>query len=316
MGWEEITQEDGGHRSIDKVEADSLVSRAALDFIDLRASTAEPFFAFVSFGAPHTPYPHPPRFDRMYGGVRTPRNAAFNEGDVSDKPRWVRQRARFSKREVRAIDGQYRRALRSLVRVDDFVGEATDLLETKGALQNTYILFYTDNGVHTGYHRLPYGKMTPYETDMVFPMSIRSPGIEPGSVTRKLTSNVDIAPTIADLAQADVPRFVDGRSIVPLFAGDPTSWRTTAFSEFRRLPLESGTPGSLPSWYAVRTEDHSYIEYSTGETEYYDVESVPVNAENLDATLNGDQRALLRAKIRAFKNCGAGTTECRVPEGY
>jgi arylsulfatase A-like enzyme len=114
-------------------------------------------------------------------------------------------------RTLRRCQG-YRNGLRSLMRVDRFIGDAFDLLRRKGEMDNTYFVFYTDNGAHFGQHRFEHGKLQPYEEDVNFPLYVRGPGIPRGVVKPELVGNHDIAPTLADMAGADVPNFVDGRS--------------------------------------------------------------------------------------------------------
>src|SRR5829696_4533855 len=114
-------------------------------------------------------------------------------------------------RTLRRCQG-YRNGLRSLMRVDRFIGDAFDLLRRKGEMDNTYFVFYTDNGTHFGQHRFEHGKLQPYEEDVNFPLYVRGPGIPRGVVKPELIGNHDIAPTLADMAGADVPNFVDGRS--------------------------------------------------------------------------------------------------------
>jgi N-acetylglucosamine-6-sulfatase len=159
---------------------------------------------------------HPSAYDSMFEGVRAPRKGgAFNEHDVSDKPSYIQ---RLAKRDADNVDERYRDALRSLVDVDKFVGDAVAKLEAAGELDDTYIFFFTDNGSHDGYHRMGYGKRTPYEEDIRFPLVIRGPGEDVGA-TQKLVTNTDLAPTIAELARTQANQ--DGRSLTPLFgSGD------------------------------------------------------------------------------------------------
>jgi N-acetylglucosamine-6-sulfatase len=306
MGW---TRFSDGKRTWDTTaqKAEATVARKALQYVEEAEASGEPYMAWAAFGAPHADYPHPKRLDEEYRSVRSPRTDAFNEADVSDKPRFVSSRPRLSAKGVKTVDEKYRDALRSLVNVDRFLGDA---LDTVG--EDTYVFFYTDNGVHTGYHRLPYGKRTPYESDMVFPMAVKGPGVEAGT-TKKLVGNHDLAPTFADLTGGRIPEGVDGRSIRPLFGGNPAEWRDALLSEYVR---EGNDPAGVPTWWAVRTESETYVEYKTDERELYDIVSDPDNSDNLLAPGSAGGARDLPVRLETLKGCGAEkTTSCQEAEG-
>ena len=89
-------------------------------------------------------------------------------------------------------------------------------LRVSGQLDNTYIVFTSDNGFHLGQHRLPAGKQTAYDTDIHVPLLIRGPGITAGTHVAQLTGNVDLAPTFEAMAGVPAPTFTDGRSLLGL----------------------------------------------------------------------------------------------------
>jgi arylsulfatase A-like enzyme len=229
-GWDEMKLRKFNRymRASTLNQGDTRTGEAAMEFMAQEAD--EPFFVFASFWAPHNPYYYPGRYKGLFQDVQVPRTPNMNEADVSDKPRYVRTQKR---RDMREIDAKYRGALRSLEPVDEFVGASAELLKARGEWDNTYVIFYTDNGTHTGYHRLSYGKHTPYEEDLVFPMAVRGPGIASGSSTNLLIGNHDIAPTLAHLASAEVPSTVDGRSLAPLLTDGhtPDSWRDVVLTQ-------------------------------------------------------------------------------------
>src|SRR5215211_4176235 len=176
--------------------------------------------------------------------------------------------------------------------------------------ENTYVFFWTDNGTHNGDHRLSYGKRTPYEQDINFPLVVRGPGIQQGT-SEKLVGNHDIAPTIADLADVDAPEFVDGRSIVPLFEGEPAQWREALLSE-SALGFKAGAP----PWNALRTEDGTYVEDQSGERELYDLSADPYQTDNLLSPGGSGDARNLPARLETLKGCGAEkTTTCAEAEG-
>ena len=95
-----------------------------------------------------------------------------------------------------------------------------DTLGAMGRLRNTYVIFTSDNGFFFGEHRLLGGKFLAYEPATHLPLLIRGPGIKPGSSTGELAANIDIAPTILELAGAEADKSIDGRSLVP-YMDDP-----------------------------------------------------------------------------------------------
>jgi N-acetylglucosamine-6-sulfatase len=310
-GWDEFSHyvkapggmvEFRGGKPVAESRVDSVVASQATRFLEQAGE--EPFFAFVSMRAPHAPYEHPGRYARLFKGVQAPRTPDMNEADVSDKPTYVSTLKPVGMRE---IDGNYRQALRSLQVTDRFVGDAIRILEEKDELHNTYIFFYTDNGTHLGYHRLPYGKRTPYERDVTFPLLVRGPGVEAGSVNSALIGNHDVAATLSELAGVQAPTDVDGRSFAPMLYGEAAPWREAILMQGR------GTRGSgMPPWFAVRTERWKYVAYENGERELYDLRADPYEVENLAGTMP-EVEDELSVRLETLKGCVAET--CRSAEG-
>ena len=278
-GWTALNDQ-GSQKTLDPQEADSLVANKALGFLSTRLDNAAPVFAFVNFGAMHEPYHYAQVDADKFKGENVPRTPSFNEDDVSDKPDYVRGLPKLSASEISALDSGYRKGLRSLMRVDRFIGDASDLLSRKGELDNTYFLFYTDNGVHFGQHRFEHGKLQPYQEDVNFPLIVRGPDIPHGVVDTELVGNHDIAPTLAKIAgvpDADIPDFVDGRSFLPLATGTATSWPRTA------ILSERETNDAPPNtWDMLRMRDKVYTRYEFGvvDKEYYDLTLDPYQVHN------------------------------------
>jgi arylsulfatase A-like enzyme len=258
-------------------EADSGVSKAALQFLDNRLGKRAPVFAYVNFGAEHKPYHHAKTDADKFKSARVPRTPAFNEKDVSDKPSDVRGLSRLTGSEISKLDRNYRKGLRSLMRVDRFVGNASSLLRRKGEMDNTYFVFYTDNGTHFGQHRFGHGKLQPYEEDVNFPLIVRGPGFEKrGAKSSKLVGNHDIAPTLADMGGANVPNFVDGRSFLPLAKDPNTAWPRTAI-----LSARETNNGSSNKWSMLRMRSKVYTRYGNSrEQEYYNLRRDPYQVHN------------------------------------
>lgn len=203
------------------------ITRNAVDQIERSAQGRRPFYLQLDYNAPHgdhQPPIGPEPTVRNYGRAdRTPipRSPSFNEADISDKPSFIRDRAeRLNGRELHRIRISYRKTLESLRDVDDGVRRIIGALRKTQQLENTYVIFLSDNGFFRGEHRLERAKFLPYEPAVHMPLLIRGPGVPKNSRSDELSANVDIAPTIAELARAQPTVPIDGRSLVP-FLRDP-----------------------------------------------------------------------------------------------
>jgi len=274
-----------------------------------------PFYLQLGLFAPHKPGDYAQKYADDFPDARVPHDPSFDEADVSDKPAYVRRQPRLTQAETNDLDALYRNQLRSLMTVDEAIRDITDALRSAGELHNTYIVFYTDNGLHLGHHRFLNGKNTPYRTDTRFPVIMRGPGIPANSRSYELASSNDLAPTLARMGGARVPGFVDGRSLLPVADGDPpANWRTALLSYHWRsdAPLQ---PGKKPEWWALMTGQRTYVEYETGERELYDLAADPYELENLlyNPTPESEAKAAeLSARLDALKNCAGGA--CREAE--
>jgi arylsulfatase A-like enzyme len=195
-----------------------------------------------------------------------------------------------------------------LTLVDRTIPGLIKRLRENGELDNTVIAFTSDNGYHMGQHRLEPGKNLPYEEDMKVPLVVRGPGITENVEKDELVLNNDLAPTFADLAGAQVPDFVDGRSFGALMQGNVT-WRSQFLFEGRAKEVDYGD--GLPPHTAIRTHRYKLIEYETGERELYDLEADPYELENI-AEQKPELEAELHTKLEALKVCSA--EECRTAE--
>jgi arylsulfatase A-like enzyme len=288
-----------------------VLSKLAEDFIRRAAHDPAPFFVFLSSYAPHAPARPAPRHQSEFAGLQAPRTPAFNEADVQDKIDSIRFNPIISDEEIESLDETYRNRLQSVQAVDEMIAHLVDVLGQTGQLENTYIIFSSDNGYHIGQHRLPAGKGTPYDEDIHVPFIVRGPGIPPGGlVSDYIAGNVDIAPTIAELAGV-IPVDIEGRSLVPLFNGadlpQGQSWRQAFLIEFYGYG-EGGAEasnthlvsfgsadgileppdldeilagGPLPQYIGLRTKDFLYVEYQHGFRELYDLTQDPYQLENI-----------------------------------
>ncbi len=213
-----------------------------------------PFFLQLSLAAAHGDWKPETRYANAFAGADPSHDPSFNEADVTDKPAWVQALPRLSAEEVAASDESKLRHYRTIRSVDDSVADIESALQAAGQLDNTVIIFMTDNGFQFAEHRWV-GKRCEYDVCLRSPFLVRYPGAS-GHVDGHLVSNVDVAPTIADLAGATPATPVDGVSLAPMLRGTaPPPWRDGVL-------IHNAADGSdtVPTWWGVRTADYAYVE--------------------------------------------------------
>jgi N-acetylglucosamine-6-sulfatase len=264
-----------------------VITRRAEEIVRRRAKSDQPFFLWTAYLAPHnggpredddpvgiyTPVPAPRHRD-VYAGRPLPRSAAFNEADVSDKPRGIRRRPRLDRSRRAAIRESWQQRRESLLAVDEGVAGIVGALRESGELENTVLIFTSDNGYLTGEHRAAAGKVLPYEPSIRVPLLIRGPGIPVRAHRSQLVWNGDLAPTILELAGARAPWVTDGESLLPFI-------RDAALDPQRSILLEAPPrhTGAI-RFTGLRTRRYLYVEHGTGETELYDLVRDPNELDN------------------------------------
>lgn len=249
--------------------------------------------------APHSPYAAPDRYDAMFGSVRYPRTPNFDEADVSDKYGLSSTRPRVDAEQQADIDRSFRERIRAVQVLDANVGALVRRLDAQGTLDNTYVLFTSDNGYNMGEHRLDIAKYNQFEETVGVPLMVRGPGIEAGSHVSELAGNIDLAPTIADITGTPTPDWVDGVSLLPLMDGTATRLSRehlllsrglipmekealSAVEEFPETVVVSPRRARLADFNAVVTKRWKLVDYinSTHE-ELYDLRTDPYELDNL-----------------------------------
>lgn len=163
-----------------------------------------------------------PRHKGEFADEELPEDPSYGEDDMRDKPAFLRRRPDLDASTTERITESYRGRLESLLAVDEAVEKLIGTLEKTGQLDNTYVLFTSDNGFFFGQHRVPTGKFLPHGASGQVPMLMRGPGLKAGVHSGELTSNADLAATIADIGGADPDLPLDGRSMLP-YGRDPNS---------------------------------------------------------------------------------------------
>ena len=162
--------------------------------------------------------------------------------------------------------------------VDDSVGQVLDWLDREGLTDETIVIYTTDNGWYLGDHGL-YDKRFMYEPGLRVPLIARGPGIRAGHTPDQFVANIDIAPTIVDLAGLPVPDEMQGRSVAPLLRGErPADWRTSVYYRYYHDPGDHNTRAH----YGVRTATHKLIHYWKKDAwELFDLVKDPTEQHNL-----------------------------------
>jgi len=220
-------------------EVDVVAAEAVRQIAETAGDTA-PLFMVVSPFSPHYPHVPPDRYKATYGDLALPMPPNFNEPDIADKPGW-RQPPPMDPAAIATLTADYRSRAGQLRAVDDLVGDIVKALSEAGRLEDTYIVFTSDNGYAEGQHRTPKEKSVGYEEVARVPLFIRGPGIPAGEVRDQIVNNLDLTATIVDWAGAVASRPLDGRSLVPVLADADAPWRTMM------LVQGATTPGANPN---------------------------------------------------------------------
>ena len=316
------------------------MTRRALDAI-ASSTPGGPFYLQVDYIAPHGDHRQPigpePAQRHYDSAINTPLpkpRGLFNEGNISDKPSFIRDQANYlDPVTIRRIKREYQKSLESLRAVDDGIGLVVDALRAAGELRNTYLFVTSDNGFFFGEHRLERSKFLPYEPAAHLPLFVRGPGIRPNSTSAELTGNIDLAPTIIELARARATRGFDGRSLVR-FWRDPSlrTRRPILLESFakatdidgdgdidfrrdvgRRDRPQAGISIAAPveNYLGIRMGPYKYLEYETGDRELYDLSKDPKELNNrITYPRYRRVRARLRYLLQQLENCRG--RECRV----
>ncbi len=249
-------------------------SIAAKEF--LTTPQQEPFFLAVGFIRPHLPFFAPQRFFDQYADE----DVVFPEVLESDfddiPPAGVAMAKKYRGRRFDIIENNeevMRRMLKAyracISFTDEQVGRVLDALENSPYAENTIVVLWSDHGFHLGEkHRI--SKYTLWEESNRVLLAFRVPGLtEPGTVSHRTVSLLDLYPTLAELCGLEAPENLEGRSLVPLLEDPNLTWPYPA--------LTTNFEGN----HAIRSERYRYIRYQDGSEELYDHETDPNEWTNL-----------------------------------
>jgi N-acetylglucosamine-6-sulfatase len=320
LGWRANANGNMRHFWGPRRHQTDVLKRRAVRFIRQSAGAGQPFFLTVATLAPHTeprinwrenprsPRRHEGRFEDLPLRV----GPAFNRASP-DKPFFVRNRRPRNERQLRRLAVLNQNRLRSLLSVDELVDDVVAQLRRAGQLDNTYVIFTSDNGFMLGEHRQR-GKNRLYEPSIRVPFLIRGPGVPSGVRRPQLTANIDLAPTIFDVTGAEPLIEPDGISMLPAAA-------SRGADADRQILLAKGLPSPRGDSVGIRTPRYMYAEHETpeGAIEYelYDMRDDPHQLRNLEDASDPERpganprlvglREQLRTRMEQLRQC-AGTS--------
>jgi len=276
------------------------VNRYAFEFMDeimkKPASERKPFCMYLSHRPGHPPFQSPGDITGMY-----------DDADVRKvlppgvDPWW------YGKTKQNVFQGimmgsyytQYRKYCETLTAMDRDIDRLLEKIDRAGIADNTIVIYMGDNGMQWGTHDC-HGIREPWEESARLPLIVRAPWLvrDPGSVRTKMALNVDIAPTLLEIAGVPVPDEIEGRSLVPLLKNSRNRWRDAFLMEFWRY-----YPENTPSYTGVRTDTHKYVEFERGRDPWlYDLVNDPAEEHNLYGTPEGDALMPgLRARLEQLR---------------
>ena len=269
----------------------------------------KPFFLYLNPLAPHNGTNQRmvdvERYGDLWNDVLAPMDESYDELDYSDKVGDFASLPRIPFFWETYINDHYRDRLRATLSFDDQLGAIVDKLESLGKLENTYIFVTSDNGFSQGENRV-FGKGYHFDHATRIPLLIAGPGVSHDSKNH-LLAHIDLAPTIVDIAGGTIPSFVDGMSFKQLI-DDPNSvaersWRESILIENWETKTIFGN-NVLCAANTMRRYDTVYTEHATGEGEYYDLNSDPLQLDNSYSSLSSVGKAALALQLRSLKSDG------------
>jgi arylsulfatase A-like enzyme len=255
---------------------DDVTSGMAADW--MTASDARSFMAIVGFKSCHSPFEPPPRTATLYEGLTMPKPPSFDR-PLPDQPAWIQKFDDTGHTPYSRIpaDELMMRFARLVTAADENVGRMMSALERAKLLDDTLVIFSSDNGFLVHEHGL-YDKRAMYEESIRIPLLMRHPRLVRRGVIDDLTLNIDLAPTLCELIGVDVSAETQGLSLVPALQKRRRPKRSIFFYQYDRE-----MPYSTPSMMGVRTQGWKLVRYrEEGQVhELYNVKKDPYEMKNL-----------------------------------
>ncbi|MFN9460326.1 MAG: sulfatase/phosphatase domain-containing protein, partial [Acidobacteriota bacterium] len=256
----------------------------AIDWLEQR-KTDRPFMLYLAHKGVHAEFEPAARHKGRYAGERFIEPVTQSIEMMAKFPMWVQNQRNswhgvdYPYHSTLNIEEYYRQYAETLCAVDDSVGRVLALLERRGELDSTLVIYMGDNGFAFGEHGL-IDKRTAYAESMRVPLLARCPELFRGGQTvSRVVANLDIMPTVLEAAGVAAPAGGDGASFLPLLEGKTVAWRESLLYEYygeRNFP-------QTPTMHALRTDQYKYIRYHGiwDLDELYDIQNDPRELQNL-----------------------------------
>jgi N-acetylglucosamine-6-sulfatase len=237
-----------------------------------------PFFLYFAPVAPHLPAIPDKQDQGKLENIAPIHDPAFNQKHIGKEPWRFWHKDMLSAAAQLYINHVRIRQEESLLALDRSVRSVVQALKARHELNRTVILYTSDNGFLWGEHRLG-GKVWPFEESTHVPLIVRAPWTTAPSRNNQPVLNIDLAPTIAELAGIKPGLPEDGRSLVPFLHGQQVPWRHAFLEEY--LGKDLLHKGGPPPYVAVQTRRNLYVQYKNGWRELYNLKKDPWELNNV-----------------------------------
>lgn len=283
------TFNENGREFVQEGYITDLLTDYAVAWLTGKRDKQKPFSLCLWHKAVHGPFKAAPRHEGSYRNEPLPLPPQGNGVETFEgKPEWQKYKKSFYRiwdRDPEWNPGfrEPKDILETLRAVDESIARVMEVLEAAGELENTVVIFSSDNGYFMGEHGF-WDKRISYEECMRIPFIVRMPGkLHAGTTVEPMCLNIDLAPTLLQLAGADAPAHIQGKSLLPFLQGKRVrNWRNSFLFEYF---VDDAYPYAGPTQFVVRTERYKLVDCQLPDDldELYDLKADPGEMRNLIA---------------------------------